>query len=102
CIDAVRYALEGMRAFDGGTVYSAAEKDIIIPPFKPDDPFYLPKHWPRVWALDIDGAKASCIWAAYEKEGDTLYIYAECVVGRAELSLIAETIRKRGSWIPGL
>lgn len=95
-IDAIRYALEGMRVMDGGTVYAAAEADIIVKPFD------LPKHWPRVYALDIDGARASGLWAAYEREGDTLYVYAEVTTGRAELSAIADTIRTRGLWIPGL
>lgn len=95
-IDALRYAAEQVRAFDGGTVYSAAETSVTIKSIP------IPGHWPRVWALDIDGARASCLWGAYEKEGDTLYVYAECVTGRAELSLIADAIRTRGLWIPGL
>lgn len=95
-IDAIRYALEGMRVMDGGVVYSAAEADVVIPPVA------LPKHWPRVYALDIDGSKASCLWGAWEKEGNTLYVYAEVVSSRTELASIAETVRTRGLWIPGL
>jgi phage terminase large subunit len=95
-IDAARYAAEQVRAFDGGVVYTAAEADIVIPSFK------LPDHWPRVWALDVDGAKASALWATVDRESDTLYIYADCITGRTELSLVADAIRNRGSWIPGL
>ena len=96
CVDAVRYALEGMRVMDGGMVYSASEKTIVVPPIS------MPKHWPRIWAMDIDGAKASVLWATHDKESDTLYVYAECVTNRSELSLVADAIRTRGLWIPGL
>lgn len=95
-IDALRYSAEQVRAFDGGTVYSVPETSVIVPAIE------MPKHWPRIWALDIDGAKASALWASVDKESDTLYVYAECVVSRSELSLVAEAIRKRGLWIPGL
>ena len=95
-IDAIRYAAEQVRAFDGGTVYATPETDIVI------DDRPLPKHWPRVWALDIDGTKASVLWAAVDREADTLYGYAETVVQRHELTLIADAIRSRGGWIPGV
>lgn len=95
-IDGIRYSAEQVRAFDGGVVYTAEEKSFIIPPID------IPKHWPRVWALDLDGAKASCLWAALDREGDVLYVIAEFVIGRTELALVADAIRKRGLWIPGL
>lgn len=94
-IDAIRYALEGMRVMDGGLVYGADETFITAPR-------EVPKHWPRAYALDINGANASCLWGAWDKDGDVLYIIAEFVVGRAELPLIASAISKRKDWIPGL
>lgn len=94
-IDAIRYALEGMRVMDGGVVYGADESFITAPR-------EVPKHWPRAYALDINGANASCLWGAWDKDGDVLYIIAEFVVGRAELPLIASAISKRKDWIPGL
>ena len=95
-IDALRYAAEQVRAFDGGTVYATPETEIVIEPIK------IPKHWPRVYALDIDGAKASALWCARDAEGDVLYIYAEVVSSRTDLTSVAENVRVRGQWIPGL
>ena len=66
------------------------------------DHFKLPKFWPRVWALDVDHARASVLWAAHDRESDTLYVYAELVMPRHELALVADAIKKRASWAPGL
>lgn len=98
-IDGLRYAAEQVRAFDGGTVYATPETEIVI-----DDP-KIPKHWPRVWALDIDGAKASALWAAYDRESDVFHAYAELIVQRHELVVVADAIRNRNrGWgsMPGL
>jgi hypothetical protein len=80
----------------GDDVFSYADSEFVIEPIK------VPEHWPKVYALDINAANASCLWGAWDKEGDTLYIVAEFVVGRSELPLIAEAVRKRGLWMPGL
>jgi phage terminase large subunit len=95
-IDSLRYAAEGVRVMDGGMVYATPETDIIIPSIR------LPSHWAKAYALDIDGANTSCLWGAHDKESDTLYIYAEYTAGRSELALVADAVRNRGSWIPGL
>lgn len=94
-----RYMAEQVRVFDGGTVYTTPETD-IVEPTRP-----LPQFWPRVWALDIDGAKASVLWAAHDRESDTLWVYGEHVVQRHELALVADAIRTRNRTfgkMPGL
>jgi phage terminase large subunit len=95
-IDAIRYAAEQVRAFDGGTVYTADERDIVV------DDHPIPKHWARAWGLDINASRASILWGAVDRESDTIHLYAEMIVQRHELTLIADGIRSRGSWIPGL
>jgi hypothetical protein len=83
----------------GAEVFAHSETDIAIEDFR------LPRFWPRVWALDIDGSKASVLWAAHDREADTLYVYSELVMGRHELALVADAIKKRGanfSGMPGL
>lgn len=95
-IDSCRYMAEQVRVFDGGTVYATPEPDIVIPTCK------VPEAWPRIWALDIDGAKASALWAAHDRESDVLWVYGEFVAQRHELALVADAIRTRGGWIPGL
>lgn len=63
--------------------------------------FKLPKYWPRIWALDVDRTNASVLWAANDREADTLYIYSELVMPRYELALVADAIKKRAGWVPG-
>jgi len=98
-IDSARYLAEQVRIFDGGTVYTTPETDIVVPSFK------LPKHWPRCWALDIDGAKASVLWAAIDKDSDTHYVYGELITHRHELALVSDSIKTRNrdfGEMPGL
>lgn len=80
----------------GADVFGASETEIVVTPFD------LPRHWPRVWALDINGACASALWAAHDRESKALYVYAEVTTVRAELSYVADAVRSRGLWIPGL
>jgi hypothetical protein len=64
--------------------------------------FKVPKAWPRCWSLDIDRANASVLWAACDRESNTLWLYSELVMPRHELSLIANAIKKRSTGYPGL
>lgn len=61
-----------------------------------------PKHWRRIYAIDIAPKGASVLWGAVDPEADALHIIAEFTTARHELSLIGEAIRKRREWIPGL
>ena len=69
---------------------------------EPTSDFKLPKYWPRIWALDVDRTNASVLWAAHDREADALYIYSELVMPRYELALVADAIKKRAGWVPGL
>jgi hypothetical protein len=42
------------------------------------------------------------LWAAHERESDVLYIYSEVVMPRHELAIVADTVKKRAGWVPGL
>ena len=76
-------------------VYRTKEEDILI------DPFKVPEHWPRMFALDI-GDEASVCWAAHDTEEDVLYIYADYRQKRSDIAVHASAIQERGSWIPGV
>jgi hypothetical protein len=64
--------------------------------------FKIPRYWPRIWALDVDRANASVLWAAHDRESDTLYAYSELVIPRYELTKVADAIRVRSRGYPGL
>jgi hypothetical protein len=65
------------------------------------EPFAIPAHWPRVYALDLDWRRVSAIWAACDSESQTVYLYSEYSARRAELAIHAEAIRSRGKDIRG-
>lgn len=69
---------------------------------EPISDFKLPKYWPRIWALDVDRDNASVLWAAHDRESDTLYAFSELIMPRHELALVADAIKKRAGWVPGL
>lgn len=94
-IDALRYATEGIRMFDGGSIFSTPEPEVIIAPVTIHD------HWKRVWALDIHNGIASVVFGAWDEESDVVYLYAEYEAG-GDIVVQADAIRHRGEWIPGL
>jgi phage terminase large subunit len=94
-IDALRYALEGVRMFDGGTVFTTPEEDVVITPRG------LPKHWKKVFALDIEQGRMSAVWGAWDQAADVVYLYGEYSAG-GDIAVQADAVRSRGSWVPGV
>jgi hypothetical protein len=65
------------------------------------EPFPIPAHWPRVYALDLDWQRVSAVWAACDSESQTVYLYSEYSARRVELAIHAEAIRSRGKDVLG-
>ena len=60
------------------------------------EPFAIPAHWPRVYALDLDWRHVSAVWAACDSESQVVYLYSEYSARRAELAIHADALRSRG------
>ena len=88
--------IRGIPALGAGAVWPVPLADVMV------DPFELPDHWPRVYALDVGWNRTAVVWGAYDKGIDVLYLYTEHYRGRAEPSNHAAAIKARGSWIPGV
>lgn len=86
---------EGIPMLGAGAIYPIGEEEIICRPFE------LPKHWPRAYGMDVGWNWTAVIWGAYDKEGDTLYLYSEHKQGEAKPAVHAAAIKARGAWIPG-
>lgn len=86
----------GVPALGSGAIYPIAESDVII------EPFDIPSHWPRVFGMDVGWNKTAVIWAAIDRESDTVYLYSEHYRGKAEPSIHADAIKARGNWMPGV
>ena len=87
---------KGIPSLGSGAIYPVAESDIICRPME------IPHHWKRFYAMDVGWNRTAAAWFAHDAESDTLYLYSEHYVGRAEPSIHAAAIRARGEWIMGV
>lgn len=87
---------KGVPQLGSGAIYPVPESEFAIA----DIP--IPDHWPRCYGMDIGWNRTAAIWAAWDRESDTVYLYAEHYRGQAEPSIHADGIKARGDWIPGV
>lgn len=86
---------KGIPALGSGVIYPVSEDLWTIEPFR------LPDHWPRAFSLDVGWNRTACVWAAWNRDNDTVYIYDEYYVAEAPPQVHADAIKARGDWIPG-
>lgn len=87
---------KGIPQLGSGAIYPVPESEFLV------DPFEIPAHWPRVYALDVGWNRTAALWLALDRESQTVYAYSEHYRGQAEPSVHANAIRARGEWIPGV
>lgn len=87
---------KGIPQLGAGAIYPVPESEILC------DPFDIPDHWPRCYALDVGWNRTAAIWLAHDRETQTVYAYSEHYRGQAEPSVHAEAIRARGDWMHGV
>lgn len=86
---------KGVPQLGAGAIYPVPESEIVV------EPFVIPKHWPRAYALDVGWNRTAALWMAIDQETCTKYLYSEHYKAEAEPSIHATSIRARGDWIPG-
>lgn len=87
---------KGIPQLGAGAIYPIAEEEFIV------EPFQLPDHWLHCYAMDVGWNRTAAIWGAYDREGDTVYLWSEHYQGQAEPAIHAQGIKSRGEWIPGV
>lgn len=87
---------KGIPSLGAGAIYPVPEEDILVAPFE------IPEHWPRAYGLDVGWNRTAAVWAAWDRESDTVYLIAEHYRGQAEPSIHADAIKAKGKWIPGV
>lgn len=87
---------KGIPALGSGVIYPVAEDSYLV------DPFAIPPHWPKAYALDVGWNRTAAIWGAWDRDNDTVYLYGEYYVGEAPPQVHADAIKSRGDWIPGV
>lgn len=65
-------------------------------------PIDIPRHWPRVFSLEVTHNKVACLWGAWDRGSDTVYLCSEYVASRGDMAVHAAAIRDRGEWVPGV
>jgi phage terminase large subunit-like protein len=87
---------KGIPSLGSGAIYPVPESEISC------DPFEIPPHWPRAYGMDVGWNRTAAVWGALDRDGDTLYLYAEHYYAHSEPSENARAIRAKGEWIPGV
>ena len=87
---------KGIPSLGSGAIYPIEVSEILV------DPFVLPAHWPRAYAMDVGWNRTAALWGAIDRTIDCVYFYTEHYRGNAEPSIHATAIKARGDWIPGV
>ena len=87
---------KGIPQLGAGAIYPVPESEFVV------DDFQIPEHWPKVYGMDVGWNRTAAVWAAWNRETDVLYLYAEHYRGQAEPAIHAAAVKARGDWIPGV
>src|SRR4051812_45145195 len=68
---------KGIPALGSGVIYPVEEDSILC------DPFDIPEHWPRAYALDVGWKRTAALWGAWNRDSDIVYLYSEHYLGEA-------------------
>lgn len=86
----------GIPSFGSGAIYPIPETDITVTNFD------IPAHWPRAYGFDVGWNVNAAVFGAIDSVTGTVYIYDEIYKGTVEPNVIANAIKSRGAWIPGV
>lgn len=86
----------GIPSMGSGAVFPVTLDSIVV------DPFEIPTHFKKLYALDVGWNRTAAIWGALDPNTDTLYLYDEHYVGEQPPAVHATSIRSRGEWITGM
>lgn len=86
----------GRPSLGAGAIYPIAEATIKA------EPFAIPFHWPRAYALDVGWNWTTALWCAWDKDNGIKYLFGEYYAGEALPAVHAEAIKARGAWVPGV
>ncbi|KAF3997540.1 terminase large subunit domain-containing protein [Glaciimonas immobilis] len=80
----------GIPTIGSGKIYSVKTDDLLC------DPFKLPEHWPKGYAIDVGWNKTAALWGALDRDSDTLYLYSEHYMGEASPAAHSSAVKGRG------
>jgi phage terminase large subunit-like protein len=88
---------KGVPQLGAGKIYTVDEDLVSVQPFD------LPRHWPRFFAMDFGYKAPTAVgWFAWDRESDTLYMYREHYKAGLMPWEHAHFIKNPHPWIPGV
>jgi hypothetical protein len=86
----------GIPSLGSGKIYPIEEASIIV------DPFAIPDHWARGYGMDVGWNRTAALFAAHDRDTDTVYFTDEYYAGHMPPALHAHSIKlKGGDWMTG-
>ena len=86
---------KGTPSLGAGAIYPIPESEIRC------DPFVIPAHYKRGYALDVGWNRTACLWGAEDPDTRIIYLYAEYYAAKQTPLVHAGAIKARGEWIKG-
>ena len=86
---------EGEPTVGSGLIYPLSRETYTI------DDFQIPKHFTKLYGMDVGWNATSAVWGAWDRDNDVIYVYSEHKQGQAEPLIHAAAIKARGEWIHG-
>lgn len=87
---------KGIPQLSEGLIYRTPPRDVTV------SDFAIPKHWPKCYGLDVGWNWTACVWGAWNREDDVVYLWSCYKRGQSEPSVHADGIKARGKWIRGV
>lgn len=87
---------KGIPQLGSGAIYQVSEERILC------EPFAIPKHWKRLYGLDVGWNNTAAAWIAIDPDTDVIYMYSDYKAGHLEPFAHAVSIQSRGKWIHGV
>ncbi len=88
---------KGIPQLGSGAIYPYPESEIFV------DVMDIPKHWPRVFGMDVGWNVTAAIWLARDREADRIFAYSEMYSKQEDQhSDTVKAVKQRGAWIPGV
>ncbi len=91
-----RARAEGIPELGKGAIYPIPAADITVPHF------IIPKHFKRVYGMDVGWNSTAVVWAAINPDNGAVVIYDCFKRGLSEPAVHVDAIKARGEWIPGV
>lgn len=87
---------KGVPTVGSGLIYPLDPKNYTV------DDFKVPKHWMKLYGMDVGWNNTAAVWGAWDRDNDVIYAFTEHKQGQAEPVIHATAIKARGTWIKGV